>query len=970
MTFAYPWFMAAGGALVSAPILIHLINRMRFKRIRWAAMEFLLKSQKRNRRKLIIEQLILLGLRCLLVLLVGLLLGALQFGGDTGQTAFHFVVIDDTPSMGDRFVDAQGNASNSFEVAKDQVKTLADTLAKASTPQEMRVVLLSDPGEAVFPDDGKPSRQLDGKARTALEARLKDLHPAAVHVDPIQAVEKAREVFANQPRGKKVLHFVSDFRERDWKTGPDVEALNKAIDALTGTGANLSLIDVADARRGPNGENIAPHPNLSIQELRPTTTIATEGAPVEFTVGVFNHSTAPKTTVLHVFTRSIFVKEDGKIDDREALQEDLSAYGVFTRQEGAGDAAPADAKSKTDKLPPGQLTEHKFQLILQKKQKGQDVKPNDPPEERERKRRADAEFVQVRVQIDDDSKDAGFQADNVRDVVVALVRKVPVLIVDGAPESSRKKNGDLWYLRRALDAAVSYDMDRCTVEELDKIKLDQYPDIYLVNVSEIKNKETVQKLADYVARGGSVAYFLGDKTLPEFYNRLFSNPDGDKAFAEPKDASKEQHLFPVLLETDPSPPMSPEEIENRLINDKQPKILFPDESHPIIRGRSGAPTEKGGLVRLEDRLRYLTINRYWRCQSRSKWDPEPYQSQPVVVLPNRNSIDQYKRAAQDYMTKVVKQAADLAGEDVKYEPYRKRIDAAHSAMVDALTSPYLDDLIRVFDDLVHDPGAKDDADRPSMPELWAHPKMKALKDEIDAFRDTLQYGDPLVVTRPYGKGRVLAFLTTAGTSPRGLPPVAWNDWAGSPIAGSYPVFIQQMQEYLIGTAEQRSRPVGTDLALPELDAKRYQPTVRRFFQSQPSPWNKAPIGPAGPGAPQPAATGMPALTLQPSGPDAAPTYRQVLRNVNQPGVYTFEFTPKADPGDPAPAAELQAYAFNIDTNAESDLSRAPNEALLRKAPGGSGLNVGGKVALRRPAPASTNSRKSRRTCPRWSGSSC
>ena len=55
------------------PIIIHLINRMRFKRIRWAAMEFLLKAQKRKRRRLIIEQLILLALRCLLVALVGLL---------------------------------------------------------------------------------------------------------------------------------------------------------------------------------------------------------------------------------------------------------------------------------------------------------------------------------------------------------------------------------------------------------------------------------------------------------------------------------------------------------------------------------------------------------------------------------------------------------------------------------------------------------------------------------------------------------------------------------------------------------------------------------------------------------------------------------------------------------------------------------------------------------------------------------
>src|SRR5438132_809222 len=102
MEFVNPVFMAAGGALVSAPIIIHLINRMRFKRVRWAAMEFLLKSQKRNRRKLIIEQLILLALRCLLVLLAGLLLARLQMGGGSGAGSYHFVVIDDTPSMGDQ----------------------------------------------------------------------------------------------------------------------------------------------------------------------------------------------------------------------------------------------------------------------------------------------------------------------------------------------------------------------------------------------------------------------------------------------------------------------------------------------------------------------------------------------------------------------------------------------------------------------------------------------------------------------------------------------------------------------------------------------------------------------------------------------------------------------------------------------------------------------------------------------------
>src|SRR5438445_12631771 len=69
--FLHPWTMAAGAALVSTPIIIHLINRMRFRRVKWAAMELLLKAHKRMRRQQIVEQLILLMLRRLLVFLIG-----------------------------------------------------------------------------------------------------------------------------------------------------------------------------------------------------------------------------------------------------------------------------------------------------------------------------------------------------------------------------------------------------------------------------------------------------------------------------------------------------------------------------------------------------------------------------------------------------------------------------------------------------------------------------------------------------------------------------------------------------------------------------------------------------------------------------------------------------------------------------------------------------------------------------------
>src|ERR1700761_5777836 len=95
--FLNPGFLAAGAALISVPIIIHLINRMRFKRIRWAAMEFLLKAQKRNRRKLIIEQLILLLLRCGMVLLGALIVArflGFNLTAAAPQTRHHVIILD------------------------------------------------------------------------------------------------------------------------------------------------------------------------------------------------------------------------------------------------------------------------------------------------------------------------------------------------------------------------------------------------------------------------------------------------------------------------------------------------------------------------------------------------------------------------------------------------------------------------------------------------------------------------------------------------------------------------------------------------------------------------------------------------------------------------------------------------------------------------------------------------------------
>jgi hypothetical protein len=67
-------FVAAGALAMAIPIIIHILNRRRFKTVTWAAMEFLLRAMRKNRRRLRFEQWVLLATRCALVLLLGMAL--------------------------------------------------------------------------------------------------------------------------------------------------------------------------------------------------------------------------------------------------------------------------------------------------------------------------------------------------------------------------------------------------------------------------------------------------------------------------------------------------------------------------------------------------------------------------------------------------------------------------------------------------------------------------------------------------------------------------------------------------------------------------------------------------------------------------------------------------------------------------------------------------------------------------------
>jgi hypothetical protein len=135
-----------GLALASIPIIIHLLFRRQFRRVDWAPMRYLKLSIERNRRRIRVEQWLLLLLRTALVLLLFFLVarpvmhaeGLSRLLGTSGRTN-RIVVLDDSLSTG-YTVEAATALARGQQVLADLLPTFgakdAFTLVLASAPAE------------------------------------------------------------------------------------------------------------------------------------------------------------------------------------------------------------------------------------------------------------------------------------------------------------------------------------------------------------------------------------------------------------------------------------------------------------------------------------------------------------------------------------------------------------------------------------------------------------------------------------------------------------------------------------------------------------------------------------------------------------------------------------------------------------------------------------------------------------------
>jgi hypothetical protein len=200
--FLYPLFLF-GLAAASLPVLIHLLNRRRLKRIKFPAVRFILLSQKRISRSYRLRHWLLLALRTLAVLCLALLLanpifqtGAGLFAG--GGPVALVVVLDNSLSM------TWSGDGNGFKQAKDAARLLISSLNDGDRA-------------ALIPTsiDGKEAFRLKGEKAVLLK-ELDGIEIADGTANLAAALGKAYELL-NEPVGQKEIRFITDMGLTGWE---------------------------------------------------------------------------------------------------------------------------------------------------------------------------------------------------------------------------------------------------------------------------------------------------------------------------------------------------------------------------------------------------------------------------------------------------------------------------------------------------------------------------------------------------------------------------------------------------------------------------------------------------------------------------------------------------------------------------------------------------------------------------------
>ena len=491
-------------AMVLLPILIHLINLMRHKTVKWAAMEFLLKSHKKNRNWVWLKQLFLLLSRIAALVLALLMLAQIGCNEDRiskllgGRTTHHYVLLDDSFSMSDR-----GSGGSAFDRARSTLSLIG------SRAQNRQSQLFSILRYSMARPDNLNSVTGDvsqgAEKNTQLMGLLADLNGELVdnlfdqRIEGIKAqlevsnlsvglqgtLQTISQLIQEREDENAIVYVLSDFREKDWANPADIEPIMSQIHAA---GAAIELINCATTQQ----------PNLAITRLLPTGNVRVAGTPLMMEVTVKNCADTSANKIQITIGSLTFPQPTSESVPAE-LQPDLGEIpNVFI-----------------ESIAPGQSETRAFPVFF-----------NVP-----------GEHV-VFATLPEDS----IATDNERWSCVEFSNSAKVLMID----DSQQLHSNFLSLAMNPGGMTGIDPEFRTVDFLRDASLEvlsAYDVIFLLDVESLE-ESAIRNIESFATSGGGVAFFVGPRTNIAAYNDSLYR-GGEGIFPLPLD---KQFVVPELVE--------------------------------------------------------------------------------------------------------------------------------------------------------------------------------------------------------------------------------------------------------------------------------------------------------------------------------------------------------------------------------------------------------------------------------------
>lgn len=271
------WLLAA-----SAPLIVHLWNKRKYREVPWAAMQYLLAAVKKNSRRVRIEQWLLLAVRTAIIALLVLAvaepyLEQLGLRFVPGERAHKLLVVDGSFSMAYRPAD-----KSRFDRAKELAAQIVD---ESSQGDGFTLVLMADPPRVIV---GTPAFEPSDFLEEIDNVEL--LHTGADLPATLERVEEiVRRVDDEHPRlMRHEVYFLSDLQRATWQPdlGDDEAGSQfRQRSQRLGQQAALMVIDLGQADSD----------NLALTDVRSLEAFATVARDLTVEADVQNFSAQERT---------------------------------------------------------------------------------------------------------------------------------------------------------------------------------------------------------------------------------------------------------------------------------------------------------------------------------------------------------------------------------------------------------------------------------------------------------------------------------------------------------------------------------------------------------------------------------------------------------------------------------------------------------------------------------------------------